>query len=139
MISRKNIETILKINGVSPTSADEQIRSILLSARYSDDEVDTALMVLREDTKTKHTRVDGLHKVFRTGESLKSDEIATLLGIDVTIEDRVNERSKRREISFGQYFFVWIASVLVATSGILVYMYLHKIGIFHPSVYLIDL
>jgi len=94
---------------------------------------------LREDTKTKHTRVDGLHKVFRTGESLKSDEIATLLGIDVTIEDRVNERSKRREISFGQYFFVWIASVLVATSGILVYMYLHKIGIFHPSVYLIDL
>ncbi len=139
MISRKHVETILKINGVSPTSEDEQIRSILLSARYSKDEVDTALMVLREDTKTKVTRVDGLHKVFRTGESLRSEEIANLLGIEVTMEDRIEERNKQRAISFAQYLSVWILSVVLAVSGILFYMYLHKVGVFHPSVQLTHL
>ena len=41
MIKRDQIESILKINGVAPSSPDEQIRLVLLSARYSKDEVDT--------------------------------------------------------------------------------------------------
>jgi hypothetical protein len=133
MITRKQVETILKINGVPASSADEQIRSILLSARYSNDEVDTALMILREDVNTKQTRVDGLHKVFRTGDALRSDEISNLLGIDISIEDKIEERKKKKQISFTQYIVVWVSSVLLAVSGILFYMYLHKIGVFHPG------
>ncbi|MEN9921801.1 MAG: hypothetical protein RL097_77 [Candidatus Parcubacteria bacterium] len=133
MITRKQVETILKINGVPASSADEQIRSILLSARYSNDEVDTALMILREDVNTKQTRVDGLHKVFRTGDALRSDEISNLLGIDISIEDKIEERKKKKQISFTQYIVVWVSSVLLAVCGILFYMYLHKIGVFHPG------
>lgn len=136
MISRDQIESILKINGVSTGSPDEQIRSILLSARYSKDEVDTAIMVLREDTKTKQTRVDGLHKVFRSGEALKPEEISQLLGIDVSIEDAIRTRNKRQELSIAQYAVVWVLSVAVAVSGILFYMYLHQIGVFHPGIQL---
>ena len=36
-------------------------------------------MVLRENTKTNQTRVDGLHKVFRSSEALNSEEISQLL------------------------------------------------------------
>ncbi len=133
MITRNQVETILKINGVPPTSADEQIRSILLSARYSNDEVDTALMILREDVKTKQTRVDGLHKVFRTGDALRSDEISSLLGIEISVEDKIEDRNKKKQISFVQYIVVWILSVVLAVSGVLFYMYLHKIGVFHPG------
>lgn len=133
MITRNQVETILKINGVPPTSADEQIRSILLSARYSNDEVDTALMILREDVKTKQTRVDGLHKVFRTGDALRSDEISSLLGIEISVEDKIEDRNKKKQISFVQYIVVWIFSVVLAVSGVLFYMYLHKIGVFHPG------
>ncbi len=136
MISRDHIETILKINGVAPSSPDEQIRSVLLSARYSKDEVDTALMVLREDMVTKQTRVDGLHKVFRTSEALRPEEISQLLGIDVSIENPIAAQKKRETLSFLHYATIWFLSVIVAVSGILFYMYLHQVGVFHPSVQL---
>ena len=44
---------------------------MLISARFDNDEVNAALVVLRENTKTNETRVDGLHKVFRTDEGLQ--------------------------------------------------------------------
>lgn len=135
MISRDHIETILKINGVSPGSPDEQIRSVLLSARYTKDEVDTAIMVLREDTKTNQTRVDGLHKVFRTSESLDASEISHLLGIDVSIEDRIAERNKRHTFTIFQHIVVWSLSIALAVLSIVFYMYVYKVGVFHPSVH----
>ncbi|MCA9357658.1 hypothetical protein KC902_00165 [Candidatus Kaiserbacteria bacterium] len=135
MISRDQIETLLKINGVSSSSPDEHIRSVLLSARYTKDEVDTAIMVLREDVKTKQTRVDGLHKVFRTNEALAPAEVSALLGIDVSIADTIEQRQKARQLSTLQIMIVWLMSVAVAVSGIMFYMYMQKVGVFHPSVY----
>ncbi len=134
MINREHIESILKINGVVPGSPDEQIRSVLMSARYSKDEVDTAIMVLRENVKTKATRVDGLHKIFRTNDSLRPEEISQLLGIEVNIDQTVSSQSKNNDLSKLQFALVWFTSVVLAVSGIVFYMYLHKIGIFHPSV-----
>jgi hypothetical protein len=133
MIKRDQVEAILKINGVTPTAPDEEIRSVLLSARYSKDEVDTAIMVLRENTKTNKTRVDGLHKVFRTDEALAPDEIADLLGIEVEISERVQVQSKSRDFSQLQYILVWVLSAIVAVLGILFYMYIYQVGVFHPS------
>ena len=133
MINREQVEKILTINGVHAGSPDEQIRSVLLSARYSMDEVDTAIMVLREDTKTKKTRVDGLHKVFRSGEGLNPTEISQLLGIDVTIEDKLEERKRAQQMTFVQYLMIWVMSVVLAVSGILFFMYIHKVGPFFPS------
>jgi len=134
MINRDQIEKILKINGVSPAAPDEQIRSVLLSARYKDDEVDTAIMVLREDINTKKTRIDGLHKVFRTDKSLDSKEISQLLGIDVEISDRIAARQTRVKTSFTHYIILWVLSVVIATSAILFYMNIHKVGVYHPAV-----
>lgn len=137
MINREQIETLLKINGVSASAPDENIRSILLSARYSKDEVDTAIMVLREDAKTKQTRVDGLHKVFRTNEALQPHEVSALLGIDVevSIPDTLKERNKARRLNAWQFMAVWLMSIVVAVSSIMFYMYMQKVGVFHPSVY----
>ena len=134
MIKRDQIESILKINGVEPTSPDEQIRSVLLSARYSKDEVDTAIMVLRENTVTNKTRVDGLHKVFRTDEALAPEEISQLLGIEIDLSDRVaHTAGKTRDFSKLQYALVWILSFILAIVGLLFYMYVHNLGLFHPS------
>ena len=43
MIEKRNVEAFLKVNGIPPTAKDEEIRSILLSARWNNNEVDTAL------------------------------------------------------------------------------------------------
>jgi len=135
MMKRDQIESVLKINGVQPTSPDEQIRSVLLSARYSKDEVDTAIMVLRENTKTNKTRVDGLHKVFRSNEGLKPDEISQLLGIEVNVNERVDveESENRKNFSKLQNVIIGALSFLIAALGLVFYMYIYQIGIFYPS------
>lgn len=133
MINRTQIESILKINGVTSGSPDDKIRSVLLSARYNKDEVDTAIMVLRENVKTNRTRVDGLHKIFRTEEALKPDEISQLLGIDVEISKSLVPQSKGRDLSSFQYILVWVLSVALGVGGIILYMYLHNVGVFHSS------
>jgi hypothetical protein len=133
MVNREHIQSLLKINGVHPMSPDDQVRSILLSARYSKDEVDMAIMVLREDIKTKLTRVDGLHKVYRTGERLTSEEISKLLGIEVTLNEPNQVVKHRQQAPVGQLMLLWVLSVGIALFGILSYMYVHQFGPFYPG------
>jgi len=133
MIKRDQVEAILKVNGVPTSSPDEHIRSVLLSARYSKDEVDTAIMVLRENNKTNQTRVDGLHKVFRTSEALSSEEISQLLGVEVSFDKTEVQVSRERYATKLQLLTIWLSSFTLATVAILVYMYIYKVGIFHSS------
>lgn len=133
MNNRKQIENILKINGVSPTAHDEEIRSILLSARFNSDEVDTALVVLRENTITNKNRVDGLHKVFRTDESLNSDEIMSLLGVDVDLEHRVMAGSKAKDVTSMTQAILFLTASVIGLFAVILYMYVLKMGVFHPS------
>ena len=137
MIDKKHVESLLKINGIEKTAPDEEIRSVLLSARFKDDEVETALMVLRENVDTKQTKVDGLHKVFRTDQALKPSEISQLLGIDVNLSEKVVVNSTTKEYSLFQFVLLWLTSIILAVTCILFYMYSHKIGVFHPQMNLV--
>lgn len=133
MVQKQDIEKILKINGVSPSANDEEIRSVLLSARYNNDEVDTAIMVLRENMKTHQTRVEGLHKVFRSDEALNASEISALLGIEVEVSDMPQQRRHSREMSTLQSALVVVMAVALSLLGIFGAMYYYKVGVFHPS------
>ncbi len=133
MIDKKHVESILKINGLGSTAPDEQIRSVLLSARFNRDEVDAALMVLRENTVTNATRVDGLHKVFRTDEGLKANEISQLLGIEEQMTERVAVGINARRYTLFQVIILWFVSIIIATTAVMFYMYANQTGIFHPS------
>lgn len=131
MLNRNRVESLLKVNGISPTSPDEVIRSVLLSARYTEDEVESAITILRENVKTNKSRVDGLHKVFRTDQTLKPKEISDLLGIDLSISDTVVRGGKPRRIQGSQFVAVCILSVVLALCGVLLYMFLFKVGLFY--------
>ena len=133
MIDKNRVESILKVNGLTPTSDSEQIQSVLLSARYSKDEVDTAIMVMREDKKTNETRVDGLHKVFRTDNGLTPKEISKLLGIDIAITDKLHDLEAEKRANNLFTLFLTGISVALAILSILMYMYIAKIGLFHPT------
>jgi hypothetical protein len=133
MTDKKHIESILKVNGLGASAPDEEIRSVLVSARFHNDEIDAALVVLRENTKTNETRVDGLHKVFRTDEGLQPREISKLLGIDVEIAESITQNYKKRQLSHLEFFLLTLASVFIASFFMLLYMYSQQIGIFHPS------
>ena len=131
MFERKDIETILRINGVSPTADDAEIRSILLSAKYNNNEVDTALMVLRENVNTSETRLDNMHKILRSDEALSPSEINSLLGITVNIETLKIERKEIKVSRRWQLFTSIILSLLLAASILVLFMYLHRVGPFH--------
>lgn len=133
MIKRSQIKKILKVNGVSPLSPDDHIRSVLLSARFNKDEVDTAIMVLREDANTKQVRVDGLHKVFRTDEALQPKEISELLGIEVDASTFYRPERSTSTMAGIQYVSIWLFSVFFAVATVLTIMYVNEVGPFHPS------
>lgn len=134
MIDPHHIESLLKVNGLQKTAPDEQIRSVLLSARFKEDEIETALMILRENINTKQTKVDGLHKVFRTDQTLSSAEISKLLGINVDIDSiNVVETTHRNDMKAWQMMLLWVASLILALAGIMMYMYSTHTGVFHPT------
>ncbi len=135
MLDRKHLERILKINGVSPTAADEEIRSVLLSAHYRNEEVEMALMVLRENLDTKATRVDSLHKLMRTDQTLSAKEISKLLGIEIALPV-VRRGAQARSLSpssTAERIVVAILSVVVALIGLGLAMYVLEFGVFHAT------
>jgi hypothetical protein len=133
MFDKKHIESILRINGIAETAPDEEIRSVLVSARFDNDEVETAMMVLRENTKTNVSHVDGLHKVFRTDQALQPAEISRLLGIDIHLETPIEQKLADRRFTFLQVFLLWTISMIIAATTAFLYMYNRDIGPFHPS------
>ncbi len=133
MAKRAYLESILKANGVRPTAPDEEIRSVLLSARFNNDDIEAALMVLRENSTTNETTVDGLHKVFRTDSVLKPSEVSRLLGIDIHVDKDLTLRSSNRQLTILEIVLVVVVSVIVTVTCTLAYMYTKDLGLFHEG------
>jgi len=134
MFDRKHLESLLKINGLESTSPEEEVRSVLLNAKFKEDAVETALVVLRENTQTKQTRVDGLHKVFRTDEALKPAEISKLLGVEIAMNNTVNVTNKtQNKLSILHTMLLWVLSLVIAMAAVLSYMYSYDMGVFRPE------
>ncbi|MCB9811882.1 hypothetical protein H6783_03135 [Candidatus Nomurabacteria bacterium] len=116
MITKDQIERVLRINGLEPTASDEEIRSVLVSANWHKDDTEMALMVLRENTHTHKSRVDTLHRVFNTDDRLKPETISALLGINVDMSsaDIESIRQSKRQVSMPQLFSIVVASIAVS-------------------------
>lgn len=132
MIDKLGLETFLKVNGIPQTAKDEEIRSVLISARWNKNEVDTALMILKENIVSNETHVDTLHKVFNSDDRLSASEISALLGIDVQIssEDVGDLEVKRKRLDHLQVLITIVLAVCIAV-GVTVYlMHDQKVGYF---------
>lgn len=135
MIDNKQLEVILRIHGLSPASSDEELRSILVAAKYTEEEVNESINHLR---KSKSEVVeDGLFKIVRTDSSLRPAEISALLGIDVTVEIQRDGLRRIEPTSPGYYFIVLATILFLAFFGIVFAMYQHEAGPFHASVSLL--
>jgi hypothetical protein len=135
MIDRRHIEQILRLNGLTPTAADEEIRSVLISARWHKEDVETAITVLRENTTTHKSRVDTLHDVFTTDKRLSPEAIQNLLGIDVEVNssELENLRKSRESTYIWQLISIFMIAIAMAAIMIVFMMYSQKVGFFYPS------
>jgi len=135
MIEKKRIEDFLRANGVPATAPDEEIRSILLSASFNEYEVNTALLILKENTVSNKTHIDTLHKVFRSDNRLKPSEINSLLGISVNLSDNdiyYNTVEKRRATIMNT-IIVFFLVVIFVFLGLFTMMYIDHVGPFYVA------
>jgi hypothetical protein len=134
MIDRRHIEELLRLNGVKETAPDEEIKSVLISARWHEKDIETALVVLRENKDSHATRVERLNKVFTSDDKLKPELISSLLGVDVDISNDAfgsDPRKNRRSLTFGQIVQICCLSILISSACIIGMMWHLEVGLFH--------
>lgn len=130
MINREFVERYLRANGVTPPATEDQIKEVLFSAKWHESDVDTALMVLRENPQTKRTKIQSLHKVYHSDERLEPETISALLGIDVNFENS-GGRARRRFPYVKFIFIVAVSAAAVAGTVFIAIMWHLKMGIFY--------
>jgi hypothetical protein len=134
MLERSQLEQFLKINGVPVSARDEEIKSVLLQARWGEKDVETALLILRENIHSHETHVDSLQKVFQTDTALKPETITALLGIDMFVsKEQLDARGQKhtRSVTILEVLQIVFISVVLATLFIVGSMWYMQMGIFH--------
>ncbi len=133
-MQRDKLLTLLKINGVDKDAADADIRAVLTDARYSNEEIDSALYILKSDTETNQIRTDGLQKVFYTDSHLKPSEVSGLLGIDFDVSNTFRPKKMfTRELSMQQMLVVIVVAIVLGAIAVAYYMFANDTGLFHPT------
>ncbi|MAZ30302.1 hypothetical protein CL655_03400 [bacterium] len=132
MIKKDVVERYLRANGVHPTAPDEQIKEVLFSAKWHEDDIDTALMVLREDPATHETHVDSLHKVFHSDERLQPETISALLGIEVDIKPP-EERQRSNRVATSSVMTMTVVALSLSFVFVMTAMWYLKMGIFYSG------
>ncbi len=134
MIDKHHVEELLRLNGVQATAPDEEIKSVLISARWHEKDVETALLVLRENKQSHETHVERLNKVFTSDDALQPELISSLLGVDVDVSHlshRGINRKPRRNVTLGQAIQIGILSTTLSCVCIVGAMWYMDIGFFH--------
>lgn len=132
-MNRNQLKSILKINGYTEDASDDDVRAVLLQAKYSESEIENALIILRQSDVKPMVRSDGLHTVFYSDSHLKPREIAGLLGIEVDFEASSFRLEEKKSFNLNEVLIIMVLSAVIAILGIVIYMYSNQIGFFHPS------
>ncbi|MEX0918227.1 MAG: hypothetical protein WDZ93_03655 [Candidatus Paceibacterota bacterium] len=138
MYTKGHIEKILRINGLSPTATDEEIKSVLLYARCEDTE--SIIAALRNENVDENKDLCGVQRpstrcnVLLADERLKPETIKELLGIDVEINfsDLDAARARRQSVSTIQLGIIFACSAVCAAIAMFGIMWYYQIGFFHP-------
>jgi hypothetical protein len=137
-VDKKLIENILRANGVSMSSGDDEIKSLLFSARWHEDDIDTALFVLRNDANDNKQRIDAVYdEDFRLQDRMRPETISALLGIEVDDYGLDQKEYARGENvgTMGMMGMVFVLSAAIIFSGLvlLLFMFIFKIGVFSAA------
>ncbi|HEY0964655.1 MAG TPA: hypothetical protein VGE31_02575 [Candidatus Paceibacterota bacterium] len=133
-MERNHLEQLLRANGYDATASDDDIKAALLSASYTEEEVAKALATLRTVVENSgDIEKTGNKKLFRSGERLNPSEISQLLGVNVVVKEMIVTEPKKPKFSFPQHMVVWMLSAVLAACAVMGYMYITKMGMFHPA------
>jgi len=136
MFKKEHIEKMLRLNGVSLDDPDDVIKSVLISAQWHEDDVEAAVLVLRENKDSHETHVDSLHKVFRSDERLRPETISSLLGIEMDLSSKdieVRRKRARRALMPSQVLVMAVISLVLSLIFVFAVMWYLETGLFHQT------
>jgi len=136
MFKKEHIEKMLRLNGVSLDDPDDVIKSVLISAQWHEDDVEAAVLVLRENKDSHETHVDSLHKVFRSDERLRPETISSLLGIEMDLSSKdieVRRKRARRALMPSQVLVMAVISLMLSLIFVFAAMWYLETGLFHQT------
>lgn len=136
MFDRIQIEKLLKLNGVDATAPEDEIKSVLLSARWHDDDIDTVLLVLKENKNNHDTHLDSVHRTFNAGDQLSPETVSSLLGIDMDVTNQMSLERRRRmgDLTTGLVVHMVLVSLALSVIFVLASMWYLEMGLFHHTV-----
>ena len=140
MYTKRHIEKILRINGLSTSASDEEIKSVFLYAKCED--TDNIIAALRDSGTDQDRDLCGVQRprthcnVLLADERLRPETIKELLGIDVEVNftEIEDARSRRQSISSLQIIGILGWSVACAGIAIMGIMWYYQIGFFNSFV-----
>jgi hypothetical protein len=133
MIDRTHIESILKLNGLGPDAPDEEIKSLLVSASWHEKDVETALVVLREDSHSNQ-HIKSVHQVLNTDDKLNSLDLQSMLGIDIEVKSAPSMIIKSQNQALkAQIFSIVVVAVMISILALMGIMWFLKIGLFYAN------
>ena len=85
MVSKEHVINFLRLNEVELSETDEVIRGALFAARWHEQDVDIALMLVR-DIKVDPTRMlPRAHHLLSVDGAIAPQTLSSLLGIDIAL------------------------------------------------------
>lgn len=133
MFTKEHLQKILRVNGLSSESSDEEIKKIIAYAKGQD--VNEAIALLREeqvtDVSNKDKKPDFQTNLLAVEGRLKPASIKRLLGIDLEVNyaDLEEARESRKRISFTQILSIALCSLFVALVGWFIIMKYYQINL----------
>ena len=132
MVEREHIENFLRLNGIPTHSDDEVIRSALVGAKWHENDVEVALMVLRENIVDHSKQVTTLHRRLRSDRQLSPETISALLGVDVQFN---RDNMQLQSLHFDDKpSSSWFRSVLMLLTVIVITVFLTTCLLYYFSV-----
>jgi hypothetical protein len=128
MMQKKEIETMLALNGIALDGSEIEIRAVFERAGYTESESDTLLAMLRGTAPVIPSKLDNIQKSMRMDKPLKPGEVAQLLGIDmdVDVDETGSRKSRIQKLTAVQIFLIGLVSSMLVLAGLFGAMYYFK-------------
>ncbi|MEX0930780.1 MAG: hypothetical protein WDZ68_00625 [Candidatus Paceibacterota bacterium] len=134
MFIKEHIERIVRVNGLSHDSSDEEIREAIGYAKGLN--LNEAIAIFREDKDAieylENKKPDFQDNLLAVSGRLRPDSIKRLLGIDLEIDyEKLNiAREGRKSVSIWQIVGIALFSVLFALLAGMFVMKFYEINLF---------
>lgn len=133
MISREVVERYLKANNVQPTASEDEIKEMLLRARWHETDVEIALTVLRENPETQVQNTDTHQHIFQTDQPLQAETISALLGIDIDLATVQKKLQQNHRAAASSVLIVLAVAMGLSATFVGVAMWILQMGPFYTG------